>query len=83
MDGEDEKPPRRLECKAEGSHPEAPDRQVKKQSGSGEEEPGWVKKLMEKMDGVEGKVDGMTVKVDSAVKEAFEAKEGMKKIETK
>ena len=33
------------------------------------------------MEKVEGKVDGITVKVDSAVKEAIEAKEGVKKVE--
>ena len=71
---------RKLERKAEGSHPDAPDRRVPK-NDEAEEEPGWLKKLMGKIDSVEGKVDSITATVDNAVKEAVEAKENVKKVE--
>ena len=59
--------------KAEGSHPDAPERKMPEVDMEGA--PGWVKQLMKKMDNVEAKVDGMTTSVDSANQAAKEAKE--------
>ena len=70
---------RKLEREADGSHPDSPDRRVPRQD-DGADDPVRLNKLMEEIDSVEGKVDGITVKVDSAVKEAIEAKEGVKKV---
>ena len=57
--------------KAAGSHADAPDRKAHRVE---HQTPEWAKALMQKMTGVEGKVDGMSEKVEEAVKVATEAK---------
>eukprot|EP00959_Pyramimonas_sp_CCMP1952_P458721 9477094-Pyramimonas_sp.AAC.2 len=68
--------------KPSGSNPEAPDKKAARTEAEGLEDdderetpmPSWARMLMNKMDGVQSTVDGMTGKVERAVAEAAEAK---------
>ena len=78
---------RSLERKSEGSGPDSPERQ---RARTEEEPPGWAKELMhghsqlmQKMTDVGGKVDDMTMKVESAVNMADDAKKCVERVEAK
>jgi hypothetical protein len=70
------------ELKTHGSHPEAPGKKVAKleQASVMDDAPNWAKALMMKMSDVELKMDGMTHKVDEAVKIATDAKEQVEQL---
>ena len=71
---------RKLGRKADGSNPGSPDKHKAKKE---DDQPGWVKELLKKMDNVETKMDGVTKNVENAVQAAKEAKEGLQQVETK
>ena len=85
----------RKKLKANGSHAEAPDRQMQKVMDAAsvpvkddddiEENSveSMFKIMMKKMDTVESKVDGMVSKVDGAVQAAKDAKDGVQQVEAK
>ena len=85
----------RKNLKANGSHAEAPDRQMQnvmdaasvpvKDDDDIEENSveSMFKIMMKKMDTVESKFDGMVSKVDGAVQAATDAKDGVQQVEAK
>ena len=62
------------ELKQQTSHPDSPDKKVGRVDMD-DATPAWAKAMMKKMDGLEGKIDGMAKTAEDAVAIATEAKQ--------